>query len=79
MHRALTVVILFATCLSLQTQQAGSDSERQRGLTVGGYGEMALLAPDCCPYYPTFCPTCKNGNQIILLFVHMTHFLIAQF
>ena len=38
----------------------------------GGLRERALLTPDCCPCYPTFCPLNKNDDQIILLFVHMT-------
>ena len=42
MKRALVVAILAASCLSLQAQQAGSDSDRQQRLTLGGYGEVAL-------------------------------------
>ena len=45
----------------------------------GGLRERALLTPDCCPCYPTFCPACKNGDQIILLFVHMTDFFEVPF
>ena len=38
----------------------------------GGLRKRALLAPDCCPCYPTFCPPSKKDDQIILLFVQVT-------
>ena len=40
----------------------------------GGLRKRALLAPDCCPCYPTFCPPSKKDDQIILLFVQVTSF-----